>query len=173
MRSIILTLFVYILISTNTNAQYRINKTRYNYRTYRYQAGDPFNPDLAGFTSFLLPGLGQMISGEHVRGAVFLGAFAGGATMIIGGIKLSETYTEESPGNEGSVVAVACLVTFGFIDMVAVDIWAIIDARHVAKVNNLASRDKAKAGSRVIISPYIGNLKNERVPVGLSMKVKF
>lgn len=173
MKNLILMLFAILLVSINTNAQYKINKTKYNYQNYTFQVGDPYNPSVAGLTSFLIPGLGQMISGEGGRGAAFLGGFAGGVTMIVVGVKLSETYTENSPGNEGSIVLVASLVTVGLIGMVGVDIWAIIDAIHVAKVNNFAFRDKTKIRSNVIISPYIGLFRAERIPAGLSLKVQF
>jgi hypothetical protein len=145
----------------------------YKSKNYTYQGGDPYNPSIAGLTSFLVPGLGQMISGEVGRGAAFLGGFAGGAIMIVVGVNQSYTYTESSPGDEGSIVIVAGLIAVGLISMVGVDIWAVTDAIHVAKINNLASRDKNKTGFNVKVSPYIGLFSTEKVPIGLSLKVRF
>lgn len=162
-----------LLISEGAGAQYRINKTKYDYRSYSSQSGDPYNPTLAGLTSFLIPGLGQMISGETGRGAAFLGGFAGGAIMIIAGVNLSNTYTENEPGNEGSIVLVAGLVTVGLISMIGVDIWAVTDAIRVAKVNNLAFRDKNKTGYTLQVNPYIGSFRTENIPVGISLRVRF
>ena len=72
MKRFILLLIGLLFISSFTNAQYRINKTKYDYRTYKHQVDDPYNPSVDGFVSFLVPGLGQMISGELGRGAAFL-----------------------------------------------------------------------------------------------------
>jgi TM2 domain-containing membrane protein YozV len=173
MKKCLLSLIAILFFSSAANAQYRLNRTMYNSRNYIYQTGDPYKPSVAGFTSFLIPGLGQMISGEVVRGGVFLGGFAGGAIMIIAGVNQSYTYTENSPGNEGDLVLVASLVAIGFISMVVVDIWSIVDAIHVAKVNNLAFRNKTKTGFKVNVSPYIGSFRTEMVPMGLSLKILF
>src|SRR5450759_4570003 len=77
MKRISLILISVFLISTSINAQYKINKTKYNFRTYTYQVGDPYNTALAGIASLLIPGLGQMVSGEGGRGAAFLGGYVG------------------------------------------------------------------------------------------------
>jgi TM2 domain-containing membrane protein YozV len=173
MKNCFLSLIAILFISSVVNAQYRLNKTMYNSKHYAYQRGDPYKPSVAGLTSFLIPGLGQMISGEVGRGAAFLGGFAGGAIMIIVGVNQSFTYTESSPGNLGDLVLVTSLVAIGFIVMIGVDIWSILDAIHVAKVNNLAFRDKTKTGFKVKVSPYIGSFRTETVPVGISLKVHF
>jgi len=172
-KNCFLSLIAILFISSVVNAQYRLNKTMYNSKHYTHQRGDPYKPSVAGLTSFLIPGLGQMISGEVGRGASFLGGFAGGAIMIIAGVNQSFTHTESSPGNLGDWFLVVSLVGFGFIDMVVVDIWSVLDAIHVAKVNNLAFRDKTKTGFKVKVSPYIGSFRTERVPVGISLKVQF
>jgi hypothetical protein len=173
MKKISMILICILLISKVASAQYKINKNKYNYRSYTYQGGDPYNPSVAGLTSFLIPGLGQMISGESGRGAAFLGGFAGGAIMIVAGVNLSNTYTESDPGNEGSIVIVAGLVTVGLISMIGVDIWAVTDAIRVAKVNNLAFRDKNKTGYNLEVIPYVGSLRTENLPIGLSLRVRF
>jgi hypothetical protein len=48
-----------------------------------------------------------------------------------------------------------------------------IDAIRVAKVNNLAFRDKTKTGFKVKVSPYFGSFRTETVPVGITLKVQF
>jgi len=173
LKNCFLSLIVILFISASASAQYRVNKKKYDFKTYSYQVGDPYDPSVAGLTSFLIPGLGQMISGEGGRGAAFLVGFVGCAIISVVGVNQSYTYNDISPGNEGSIVIVAGLVVTGFIGMIGVDIWSIVNAIHVAKVNNLAFRDKNKTGFNVKVSPYIGSFRNETVPVGLSMKVKF
>jgi TM2 domain-containing membrane protein YozV len=173
MKISFLSLIVILFFSSAADAQYRLNKTMYKSKDYSHQFGDPYNPSVAGLTSFLVPGLGQMISGEPGRGMAFLGGFAGGAIMIAAGVSQSYKYTEDSPGNEGSWVLVTGLVAVGLIDMIVMDIWAVSDAIHVAKINNLASRDKNKTGFNVKFSPYYGAFNNETVSIGLSLKIRF
>jgi hypothetical protein len=173
MKISFLSVIVVLFFSSTADAQYRLNKTMYKSKDYFYLAGDPYNPSVAGLTSFLVPGLGQMISGEPGRGVAFFGGFAGGAIMIAAGVSQSYKYTEDSPGNEGNWVLVAGLVAVGIIDMVGMDIWAVADAIYVAKINNLASRDKNKTGFNVKFSPYYGAFNNEPDSIGLSLKIRF
>ena len=56
----------------NVDAQYNVNKNKYDYRHYIYQPGDPYNPGTAAFASLFVPGLGQIICGEGLREQVFL-----------------------------------------------------------------------------------------------------
>jgi hypothetical protein len=169
----IISLIIILCISASLNAQYRINKTKYNYKTYTYQAADPYDPALAGLASFFIPGLGQIILGETGRGAGFMGGFAGSIIMVVSGVKLSQSYTESNPGNEGSLALVTGLVLVGSLGIIVVDIWAITDAIRVAKVNNLTFRDKNKTGFNVKVTPYIGLYNSKAVPVGLSLKIQF
>ena len=173
MKHCFLSLILILFISSAASSQYRLNKTFYSSKNYTYLAGDPYNPSLAGLTSFFVPGLGQMISGEVGRGFAFLGGFSGGLILIVAGVNLSNSYTEDSPGNEGSLVLVTSMVAVGLIDMVVIDICAITDAIRVAKVNNLAFRDKNKTGYKLQVTPYIGSFRSENTPLGLSVKLRF
>jgi len=74
MRKFLLLSIIFLSFVANTNAQqYSINKNKYDYRLYSPQYGDPNNPAISGVCSFLIPGLGQMVSGEVGRGLSFLG----------------------------------------------------------------------------------------------------
>ena len=71
------------MASSSMDAQtYSMNKLQYDYRMYIPQFGDPYNPAISGVCSFLVPGLGQMISGEIGRGFAFLGGTYG--SMMVG-----------------------------------------------------------------------------------------
>jgi len=65
----------------------------------------------------------------------------------------------------------------GLGGMAIVSIWSIIDAVHVAKVNNMYIRDLRRTSAiKVEMSPYIEQLSiNNQVttPVGMTMRVKF
>ncbi|MBS3770958.1 MAG: hypothetical protein KGY70_14765 [Bacteroidales bacterium] len=77
MKKYLLYIFGLMLLCNVVNAQYAVNKTKYDYRNYEYEKGDPYDPGVAGITSFILPGLGQTISGEAGRGLGFFGGYAG------------------------------------------------------------------------------------------------
>jgi len=76
-KILLLTTLLCFTALTATEAQYSVNKTKYDYRTYVPEVGDPYNPGVAGLASFFIPGLGQMISNEGGRGAGFLAGYAG------------------------------------------------------------------------------------------------
>lgn len=163
-----------LLICNISNAQYRLNKTQYDHKTYVYQVGDPYHPTIAGVASFFLPGLGQMISGEGVRGVGFLAGFAGCVTIIFVGA-LSTIDDIHYGGGDGS--SGERLMFVGLGGAVGVSIWSIVDAVHVAKVNNLAFREQNKSSINFKLEPFIFNastLNNKNnVSTGLSFKMTF
>jgi TM2 domain-containing membrane protein YozV len=170
MKKYLIFLTCMLFITTVSNAQYKVNKTKYDYKMYQPQVGDPYNPGVAGLTSFLIPGLGQMIAGEGGRGAAFLGGNAGTLVLLFVGSGMSAADIED--GGDGS--SGLGLVTVGALGALAVDIWAIVDAVRVSKVNNMAFQDKNKTSlmviPSVITSDYFG--KNKVTP-GLSLQVTF
>jgi len=176
MKRYILLLISALFISSFANAQYRINKTKYDYRTYSYQVGDRYNPPVAGVTSFILPGLGQMLSGEGGRGVAFLGGFS--VCVAATTIGMIRTFDSIGSGLSGDVPREGGLLMMvaGSIGMFTVDIWSILDAVRVAKVNNLAWRDKNKTSNNFQIQPYINTTyynKTGVIPAGITLKVTF
>ncbi len=170
MKKYLILLACMLILTSVSNAQYKVNKTMYNYRLYRPQVGDPYNTGVAGLTSFLVPGLGQMIAGEGGRGAAFLGAFAGAMVLFYVGSGISEADMED--GGDGSAGAAIMLV--GSTGALAVDIWAIVDAVRVSKVNNMAFQDKNKTSLKVV--PLISTSDHPgkgMVQPGISLQVTF
>ena len=166
MKKPILLIISTLLICTIVNAQYRINKTTYDYHDYRHQAGDRYSPTVAGVTSFFLPGLGQMLSGEGGRGLCFLGGYLGFGTVYCVGI------VRAFDGGGGA----AGLLYTGMAGLIVVDIWSIVDAIRVAKVNNLAFRDKNRTSLNLKIRPYINRtdyLTTSKLTTGISLKFTF
>jgi hypothetical protein len=161
MKKIFLILGCIMILNTVTDAQYRVNKKKYDYKAYQHQTGDPYNPACAGFASLLVPGMGQMVSGEVLRGACFLGGCTGFfLLMVIGG---------SSANGESGYGA----ILLGFTGIIAIDLISLVDAVHVAKVNNLVFRDKYKTSYKLQLSPYFGSFKTESIPAGLSLKFQF
>lgn len=169
-------------------ASYKQIKMDYNYHMYVPQLSDPYNPTVAGVCSWIIPGLGQMVCGETGRGLGFLGGSIGcylvagiGSALIVG--SSSDYYSSYShsyyyDNNSGGRTSGAILMVVGLAGMVAVDIWSIVDATHVAKVKNMYVSDMRNRTSslKLEVSPYVDqiSMNNEIVrPVGLTMKVKF
>lgn len=156
----------FVLITTVSDGQYKVNKKKYDYHSFSQQAGDPYNPSIAGFASLLVPGMGQMTSGETGRGAAFLCGFVG--CIVIIGIGASSYYEMD-----GVTYGGPGLIYLGFIGAITVDLISVIDAVRVAKVNNLVFRNRNKRGFSMQMSPYLGSLDNNKIPVGLVLKLRF
>lgn len=167
MKKTLIFLLGLTLICNVVNAQYTINKTKYDYRTYEYEKGDPYIPDVAAISSLLIPGLGQVISGEAARGLGFFGGYAG--CWVIFGVGWSEFKT--SFFREGGELALT-----GILGIIIVDLWSAIDAFRVAKVNNLAWRDKNRTGLKINIQPYVNHFQtNDKhyTQTGFSVQFNF
>jgi hypothetical protein len=168
MKNLFLILAGLLFITSVTNAQYKINKTQYDYHTYKHQVGDPYNPSVAGVSSFLIPGIGQMTSGEFIRGAVFLGGYA--SCYVIFAVGFNELWS-------GSVYKLgSTMFLSGLAGILIVNIWSIIDAVHVAKVNDLAFRNNNKTSFNIQVQPYINTTcytKAGSIPAGITLIVAF
>lgn len=157
-------------ISVPSYKQIRMN---YNPSMYISQPGEPYNPTISGFCSWIIPGLGQMIYGETGRGLGYLGGYIGCSifTSIGSGI-VASSY------EDGAVIAGTLMMVVGIVGMITVDVSSIIDAVKVAKVKDMYVNDmRSKTSSlKLELSPYADqiSMNNEIVrPVGLTMRVKF
>jgi hypothetical protein len=80
MKKIVILIAAFVFAASSLSAQvaprmkYKDLKDTYNPKEYVKSANDPYSPGWSGFASFVLPGLGQVISGETGRGIAF---FAG------------------------------------------------------------------------------------------------
>ncbi|MDD3789357.1 MAG: hypothetical protein PHO94_11780 [Petrimonas sp.] len=183
-QTILALIFILGCVSFNAQAQsYKLNKQIYDYKMYMPQAGDPYNPTVMGVASFLVPGLGQMISGETGRGIAFLGGSLALTGVSIAGLFMSTeeittynqfgSYTEYQTNSTGLAIMLA-----GLAATLAVDVWAIVDAVRVAKVNNMYMQDlrEKREGISLQLNPYVGSnnyLGQRNTSVGLSLKATF
>jgi len=169
MKKIILSLvFVFTLLAPVLNAQrYSELKFTYDYHKYISQPYDKYNPSISGLCSFIIPGLGQIVCEETGRGLAF---FAGSFGCYL--IANSGAVAVNSGNLGGSFPMLA-----GLGGMLAIDIWAIVDANHVAKVKNMYFQDKRKTSKiELELAPYLEQLSinNENViHVGMTMRLKF
>lgn len=144
----------------------------YNVSEYVPMPGDRYSPALSGVCSFLIPGLGQMISGEVGRG---LGWFLGSvAACTLSTVWLTNTDPNWSYGAwiSGAVV--------GPISIFTINIASIVDAVRVAKKKNMYLRDINNVSSLDFsISPYfsfsdnIPGVKAINPNAGVTMKLNF
>ena len=157
MKFIIIVLSGLLFTSTILTAQYRINKSKYDLKDYHFEVGDPYNPGIMGLSSLLIPGFGQILEGEPGRGFLFMGGFVG--------LEVIKVFAIHGP------IKAITYVLYGY------HIWSMFDAYHVARVNNVAFRDKYKQTYNFRLQPYFGsaeylNLTGE-IPVGLTFLINF
>lgn len=153
------------------NMKYSQLKNIYNYKDYdKFVGNEKYDPALMGVCSFLIPGLGQVISGEAGRGIL---QFLGGEGLVILGTVIAnsgvDAYGDMSPG--AAWTALGC-----YAGAIAVDIFSIVDAVRVAKVRNMYKEDLSKYASNLSLSPYydIVCLNTNTTPIaGFSLRYNF
>ncbi len=105
--------------------KYKELKNLYDYKDYVSEPGDRYNLALAGITSFLIPGVGQMIDGEVGRGIGFL------CGNILCNVAATAMLSNENAYG-------ALLVALGGVGL---NIASIVDGVRVAKVKNMYEQD--------------------------------
>ncbi|MBR4390528.1 MAG: hypothetical protein IKT08_00265 [Bacteroidales bacterium] len=145
---------VTILAFATAKAQ-EVNKVRYseikgnyNPKEYVQQATDPYNVSWYGVTSFFIPGIGQLLSGETWRGI----AFMGGEAILLSVIRTTaENVANVAILNENGFVTgftdpkvgkrnMAVMLTALGVDL-GLSIWSCIDAKRVVRVKNMYYQD--------------------------------
>jgi len=169
-----------LLIAIDVSAQrYSINKLNFDSHQYIPEYGDLYNPGISGVCSFLVPGLGQMISGEPGRGFAFLGGYIGCAIVFeVGVAEFFYNFNDyEDPGYYGNSGKGVGTMLLGLGGMAFVSIWSIVDAIKVAKVNNMYYQSLRKTSSlKIQLAPYVDHLTitNQGITqVGMTMRVTF
>ena len=166
-KKILVTITGLIILHVASNAQYSIYKDKYDYRTYTYQMGDPYKPSQMSICSVIIPGLGQLIEGESIRGLAFLG---GSIALAI--FKMREIWRPGVSFTESNAIRNSVL-----IGQIGLRVWSGINASRIAKVNDLAFRDKYNSTVNLKILPYSGILDYygfcKTGPVGITLLVSF
>lgn len=169
MKKLLLFFILTIFVSHFSTAQYKVNRLKYDPRTYTPQMGDPYNPTVAGLASFLIPGLGQMVSKEPGRGVAFLAGYIGLYAVAISSVPKIDNYGNTTDGNPE-------VATLAIIGALGVGIASIVDAVKVAKVNNLAFRDQNGSALKLEIKPYLKTSVQGvklKPDLGLTLGIKF
>ena len=178
-KSIIVSLMLLALVANICAQRYSLNKNKFDSHLYIPQYDDPYNPAISGICSFVVPGLGQIYCGETGRGIAFLGGYVGCFVLAeAGAVQITSNLGyNNDPGYSNYSNAGVGTFLLGLGGMAVVSIWSIIDAIHVAKVNNMYIQGLRKTSSlKLEMSPYMEQLSiNNQVvtPVGMTMRVKF
>jgi len=178
-RLLFLIIFGITLFSTVQAQTYSEKANMYDTHQYRSGYNDPYDPTLAGVASFFIPGLGQMICDESSRGLAFLGGYVGCFALTCYGF--AEMYTsiwENMDSGSFFTLKGGEKMAIGTAGMLGISLWSIIDAVHVAKVNNMYFQDHNKrTGSiNLEIAPYTESILmcNQSItPVGLTLRASF
>lgn len=116
----------------------------YDSHKYVHMPGDPYSPAGAGIASFFIPGLGQIINGQAGKGC---GMLFGRVALVIGSFAMGYFCAEEIKDEQGKVISRKTTpvgtagMIIGLSGAVAINVWSICDAVHVAKIKNLYYRD--------------------------------
>ena len=192
MKKSLITTLVAMLILVTASAQ-QANKIRYseikgNYNPKEYvaQATDPYHVGWYEATSFFIPGIGQLLSGETWRGLAFIGGEAILVSVIttaaenVANVAITNEsgfltgYTDPKVGKRNMAVMLTALG----VDL-GLSIWSSIDARNVAKVKNMYYQDLINGKKPVELSfaPTVSlapDLSGALQPcAGVSMQLKF
>ena len=192
MKNLFITVLVVILTSVTVNAQqsekvrYSEIKGNYNPKEYVRQDTDPYNVSWYGVTSFFIPGIGQLLSGETWRGLAFMGgevvllsiintaaeniekvAITNKSDFVIG-------YTDVKVGRKNMAV----LLTALGVDL-GLSIWSCIDAKRIVRVKNMYYQDLINGKKPVELSfaPAVSLVPDPsgvfQPCAGMSLQLKF
>ena len=152
--------------------KYKDYKDYYNTRDYVRMPGDPYSPFWVGFGDFVIPGLGNAITGEWGRAACFFFANLGLEALCWTQTGIVETSTGYSIERTGLYWAF-------WAARIGMNIYSICDAVKVAKAKNMYNQDlrNQRASFDFNIEPYFTfapAASNVLQPAaGLSLKLNF
>lgn len=177
--------------------RYREYKDMYSAKDYVRSDDDPYDPLVAGVASFLLPGVGQMFSGEYGRGGKYMGMWAGSVILMWSGIKVLDSEhifwkwnrsefwhsdkvsnkDEKSDKRKDRDIAGTIMVVTGAVAGIASRALAAADAVKVSKIKNTYNRDLHRMQTYSYkVQPDILTVRTNHGRVktlGLEVSVKF
>ena len=158
--------------------KYKELKTIYNYKDWVSTDDDRYDPSWMGVCSFLIPGLGQMITGEVGRGFAWFGGAVGCYALIGTGAALETIgyYKSDGDATSGLAMTGSILTIAAYLGLAAVEVCAIIDAFRVAKVKNMYNQDLQKRNYSLNLYPsvdYIKMANGVQPTAGLTLAMRF
>lgn len=125
--------------------KYKEIKKLYNFKEYEETYEDRYSPAWAGVASFIIPGLGQMVSREVGRGFAWFGGAV--ASSIVSGLGSGLAANGSEQGNSALATTGTIMSLVGGLSLLAVDVCAIVDAVRLAKIKNMYEQDLRKTYS--------------------------
>lgn len=130
------------------NLSFAEKKERYSDYQYVTSPEDKYNPGFSGFLSLIIPGAGQVYSGETKRGITMFCtdiAFIFSYCVITG---ISSNARNESAPNALSIILGGTVFAY--------NIYIFADACRVAKINNMYNRELLEKSRKISLSlrPY-------------------
>ena len=149
--------------------KYRELKKMYSAKSYSgREPGDKYSPAAVGIASFLIPGLGQYITGSQVGWGILQTALAAGAAC---------TFVLALDGPLGRNYSALAYPMIGVYAGTA--IWSACSAAKAAKIKNLYYRDlRNGVAYKFDVTPYFDVTapvfaSNQNFVTGLSFRVSF
>jgi len=115
-----------------------------------------YNPYIAGVSSLIISGAGQMYCGEYLRGLKFMGGIVLGSGLVI--VNLAENCNSRNLIGEP-----------GLITLLVTKIWSVNDAVLLAKEKSLKNRNSISFK----IKPKIGQNLIQEKSIGVSCALNF
>ena len=158
--------------------KYKQLKTMYNYSDWYSGMPERYNPALMGVSSWFIPGLGQMISGEVGRGLAWLGGTAGCYALLSIGVAVNAgAYSMYDGGYDEDMATIgALIIAASYLGLLTVDICAIVDACRVAKVKNMYEHDLRRVNYSLNLYPsvdYVKMANGVQPTAGLTLAMRF
>lgn len=166
MRNGIIIVLIIFCFGQTLKSQYSVDRYKYDYHDYVNNPNDKYVPTVAGFASYIIPGLGHIYCNEPERGYKFMTAFGGAILVaVVGGV--TSIYQHDLKHNNNPAGDII-LIT-GCLSGLGIQIWSCIDAVRVSKINNLAFRDKKTTGYNIKLQPYLRSNSNVGFDTGLTL----
>jgi len=154
--------------TSTTNSQQQLSTLRYTFGKQISPYGSEKSPFLAGFLSFLIPGVGQFYNGDVGGGFLFLGG-----NIVFNSIWMSSAKTDYY----GNVEINGSQFAIGFIGALAINVWSIVDGVQGAKKVNIARGYRLGDNKYLKIQPTILQqnhlAKGEKNTFGMSLCLNF
>lgn len=174
MKKKILFISFFILFSLFSYSQYSELKQIYNYKDYKFQQGDRYNPVFAGIFSYLLPGAGHFYVRENKHGFAFLSGYVATSSLMVSGMLVSVTQTDRTFVINNQELRLSETALFaGVLSLASIYTWSIIDAIRVSKVKNIAIRAKEQESSLIFVKPKLfltQNQEKKNLQIGINIR---
>jgi len=154
--------------------RYQDYKGLYDSSRYMKQPNDPYSPFWAGFGSFIIPGLGEAITGEWGRAAGFF--FSNLGIALSQSLIVNDAVIREGDYAYDHLPAGYWILMAGRIGL---NVWSICDSVKIAKIKDMYYQDMQaqRAALDIRLDPFFAYTPaggNQLQPVtGFSLRLSF